>query len=239
MPLTEQAWHSIIEARIFPDWGVRVSVLWLLEARMRKKFIETPAVHAVDHNGIDSQTDVKTIPQNPAKSRKNVSRARAKKLSGSLHIPVPQQIRIQNRYLMGQSIRKIAREEDRDWTTIAKVLMKSSEQMQAYIEEQRAKLFVLTSDAVDVIRKGLKRGNLEMAYKFLIDTGVMPQQAMVHAAGSINAQPEQLSQDALTEKELGKVIQMAIQRAHDYDLPSDSIQMRPPKNEITVAEKSS
>jgi mevalonate pyrophosphate decarboxylase len=128
---------------------------------------------------------------------------------------------------MGQSIRKIAREEDRDWTTIAKVLMKSAEKMQAYVEEQRAKLFVLTSDAVDVIRKGLKRGNLEMAYKFLIDTGVMPQQAM---AGVQAAAPEQLSQDALTEKELGKVIQMAIQRAQDYDLPSDSIEMRPPKN---------
>jgi len=193
---------------------------------MRNKHIRIPAVHAVDHNGIDSQTDVKTIPQNPAKSRKNVSRARAKKLSGSLHIPVPQQIRIQNRYLMGQSIRKIAREEDRDWTTIAKVLMKSTDKMQAYVEEQRAKLFVLTSDAVDVIRKGLKRGNLEMAYKFLIDTGVMPQQAVVGAATA----PEQLTQDELTKKELGKVIQMAIERARDYDLPSDSIEMRPPKN---------
>lgn len=136
---------------------------------------------------------------------------------------------------MGQSIRRIAREEDRDWTTVAKVLMKSSEKMQAYIEEQRAKLFVLTSDAVDVIRKGLKRGNLEMAYKFLIDTGVMPQQALVSVATS----PEQLSQDELTKKELGKVIQMAIERAQDYDLPSDSIQMRPPKNVLAVSEKTS
>lgn len=202
---------------------------------MRKKSIENPAVPTVDQNGIDSQTDVKTIPQNPAKSRKNVSQARAKKLSGLLHIPVPQQIRIQNRYLMGQSVRQIAREEDRDWTTIAKVLMKSSEKMQAYIDEQRAKLFVLTSDAVDVIRKGLKRGNLEMAYKFLIDTGVMPQQA----AAGVAVAPEQLSQDELTKKELGKVIQMAIERANDYDLPSDSIQMLPPKNHVVVAEESS
>jgi hypothetical protein len=58
------------------------------------------------------------------------------------------------------------------------------------------------------------------------DAGVVPQQAVVGVATA----PEHLTQDELTEKELGKVIQMAIQRAHDYDLPSDSIEMRPPKN---------
>jgi hypothetical protein len=73
----------------------------------------------------------------------------------------------------------------------------------------------------------LVNGQTDLAYKLLIDTGVMPQQAL---AATASAQPEQLSEDELTKKELGKVIQMAMERARDYDLPSDSIQMRPPKN---------
>lgn len=201
---------------------------------MHKKSIENPAVHAVDQNGIasepprtaDVQRQVPRIPQSPAKSRKK----------GAIHIPVPQQERILTRHVMGQSIRMISREERRDFKTVAKIILKSSDKLKEYLAEQRSKIFALTALAVEAIHNGLVNGQTELAYKLLIDTGVMPQQAM---AGVQAAAPDQLTQDELTKKELGKIIEMAYERAQDYDLPSDPIQMLPPKNEIVIAEKSS
>jgi hypothetical protein len=201
---------------------------------MCNELIDNPAVHAIDQNGNHPQPARKAnvtrrAPRVPQKHANSYKKGRV------IRIPQPQQERILTRHVLGQSVRMIAREENRDWKTVANVILKSSDKLKEYLAEQRSRIFALTSEAVEAIHKGLVNGQTDLAYKLLIDTGVMPQQA----AAGVAVAPEQLSQDELTEKELGKVIQMAIQRARDYDLPSDSIQMRAPKNEIVVAEESS
>ena len=148
-----------------------------------------------------------------------------KRGSGSC-VPPAQQERIVHRHVIGQSLRKISREEHRDFRTVAKVLRNNPAKLKEHLEAGRAQFYALTTQALETIRRAMEKGDAHLAYKLLVDAGVVPQQAM---AGMATA-PEQLTQDELTKKELGKVIQMAMERARDYDLPSDSIQMRPPKN---------
>jgi hypothetical protein len=61
-----------------------------------------------------------------------------------------------SRFIAGDSVRKISREENRDRETINRILR--SNQVQLYIEELRASYIGLGLDAINAVRKRLKSG---------------------------------------------------------------------------------
>jgi hypothetical protein len=88
-------------------------------------------------------------------------------------IPTPQFERIMQRYAAGQSIREISRKEQRARQTVVRVIR--SDEMEAYIRTMRERLYGLGSLAVDTIQRTLqRRKDAQLAYRLLIDIGVVP-----------------------------------------------------------------
>jgi hypothetical protein len=71
----------------------------------------------------------------------------AKAKSKRINIPKPQQTRIKARYVQGQSVRQIAREEKRDRATVQKVI--SSEEMVDYISKKQSELLTFADPALE------------------------------------------------------------------------------------------
>ena len=71
-------------------------------------------------------------------------------------VPPPQSARIAQRYISGQSIRKIAREEHRDRETVKRVVR--ARDVQEYIVLLRARFFAVGADAVDAVQHQLREG---------------------------------------------------------------------------------
>ena len=88
-------------------------------------------------------------------------------------VPPPQSARIANRFISGQSIRKIAREEGRDRETVKRIVQ--ARDIQEYVLLLRAKFFGVGPDAVDAIRHQLKDGkDGRLGLEILRDVGAVP-----------------------------------------------------------------
>ena len=68
-------------------------------------------------------------------------------------VPPPQSARIAKRFIAGQSIRKIAREEGRDRETVKRIVY--ARDVQEYVALLRLQFFELGADAVDAVRHQL------------------------------------------------------------------------------------
>ena len=159
----------------------------------------------------------------------------SKKRGTGTYVPEVQRQRILHRHLIGQSFRKISREERRDFRTVAKVIQNSPTDLKKHLEQGRAQFYALTALAIETVHKGLTSGDTGLAYRLLVDTGVVPQAKQVPSIRSTeteNSQPEQI----LSDKLLGQCILMAHERARDYGLPSESLEMLPPRKAL-VADK--
>jgi len=76
------------------------------------------------------------------------------------------------RYIDGESIRNIAREEDRDRETITRIVR--SMEMEQVVREQRERLFALAPKALDALDAGLEMPNAgRLALDVLVATGVV------------------------------------------------------------------
>jgi len=98
--------------------------------------------------------------------------------SGS-YVPPAQQERILHRHLMAESMRRISREEHRDFRTIAKVIRINPARLKEHLEQSRAQFYVLTTLALDTIQQAMATGDAEMAYRLLIDAGVVPKPGQI------------------------------------------------------------
>ena len=72
-------------------------------------------------------------------------------------IPPPQAARIVSRYISGQSIREISREESRDRETIARIVR--GNEVQVYLSEMRRNYLSLGKDAIEGIRTKLHKAS--------------------------------------------------------------------------------
>ena len=77
------------------------------------------------------------------------------------------------RYVGGQSIRQIAREEKRDRATVTKIVR--SDEMQGLVQRMRERFYGLAFDAMDAVEHSLKQKNdARLAYRMLCDIGIVP-----------------------------------------------------------------
>jgi hypothetical protein len=147
---------------------------------------------------------------------------------------MPQQIRIMQRYAMGESVRRISRAEKRDRETVAKSVR--SDEMQDYVRMLREIFFGVGYDSILTVRKAVREGNSGMAYQLLQDIGVVPRIGIEQNLPSASAPPKVDNEKArdellarLSEKDRMKfrLLAMAESRNDAYGLPPGSIEFIP------------
>jgi len=89
-------------------------------------------------------------------------------------VPPAQQERILNRHILGESMRRISREEHRDFRTIAKILRYNPAKLREHLEICRAQFCALAIVALETIRRAMENGDAEIAYRLLVDAGAVP-----------------------------------------------------------------
>ena len=94
-------------------------------------------------------------------------------------VPPPQAARIASRFISGESIRKISREEHRDRETVKNIVQ--GPDMQEVILLLRAKIFGVGADAVDAVQHQLKEGkDGRLGLEILRDVGAVPTKREVY-----------------------------------------------------------
>jgi hypothetical protein len=119
---------------------------------------------------------------------RNVPKRTKKPLS---RIPAPQSERILQRYITGESIREISREEGRARQTVTKIVR--SDQMQSYVQAMREHFYGLGGDALAAVQHALQQQkDAQLAYRLLVDIGVVPteEQRFFFATQAAGALPE-------------------------------------------------
>jgi hypothetical protein len=102
------------------------------------------------------------------------------------------------RYVGGESIRQIAREERRDRATVTKIVR--SDEMQGFVQKMRERLYGFAFDAMNSVEHSLKQQNdARLAYRILTDIGIVPSAEERH---SIAAQPPSINKSTMTPLEL-------------------------------------
>ena len=88
-------------------------------------------------------------------------------------VPPPQSARIAQRFISGQSIRRIAREENRDRETVRRITQ--CDDIQQYVSLLRAHFFDVGADAIDAVQHQLKEGkDGRLGLEILRDVGAVP-----------------------------------------------------------------
>jgi hypothetical protein len=124
-------------------------------------------------------------------------------------VPPPQSARIMQRYVSGDSIREIAREERRDRATITKIVR--SGEMNAVVQKMRERYYALGFDALDAVEHTLKvRKDGGLGRQVLTDIGVIPSPEERYAIAS---QPDKATltpfEIAVAEDENGQINRVA------------------------------
>jgi hypothetical protein len=116
-------------------------------------------------------------------------------------VPPPQSTRIMQRYAGGESIRQIAREEQRDRATVTKIVR--SDEMQTFVQKMRERFYGLGFDALDAVQHALQvQKNAGIGYRLLTDIGIIPSAEERHA---IAIQPIAIDMVPLTPFEAAMV----------------------------------
>jgi len=113
-------------------------------------------------------------------------------------VPPPQSARIMQRYVGGESIRQIARDERRDRATVTKIVR--SDEMNAVVQKMRERYYGLGFDALDAVQHTLQVGkDGRLGRQLLVDIGVAPSSAEIYAIGS---QPMAIDDSEMTPFEV-------------------------------------
>jgi hypothetical protein len=88
-------------------------------------------------------------------------------------VPAPQCARIVQRYISGQSVRAIARAENRDRETIAKIIRSRDDEIKNYVNHSNEKFYRLANVALVSLARGLESSGW-LALRFLEAVGVFP-----------------------------------------------------------------
>jgi hypothetical protein len=150
-----------------------------------------------------------------------------KKRGNGSYVPPAQQERILNRHILGESMRKISREEHRDFRTIAKVLRNNPGKLREHLELCRAQFCALAIVALETIRRAMENGDVRLAYRVLVDGGAVPPPGYFPWV----TQPESTETPETIGKKkfIDELVEMAMEPAEDHGLPSDSVELRPPR----------
>jgi hypothetical protein len=143
-----------------------------------------------------------------------------KRVSGS-YVPPAQQERILHRHVIGQSVRMISREEHRDFRTVAKVIRNNPARLKEHLEAGRALFYALTTQALETIRLAMEKGDAELAYRLLVDAGVVPKAGEVPWV--IESESSETPETRAKKKHVAELVDQAMERAEDYDLPSEAL----------------
>jgi hypothetical protein len=152
--------------------------------------------HGTDHLRLQANS------QNQPKSTKNPRTV----------VPLPQTQRIVQRYVAGESIRQIAREEKRDRATVTKIVR--SDEMKNFVQHMRERFYGLGLDAMDAVSHALKfQKNAAIGYRLLADIGVIPSPteklAVATQAACINKSELTPFQVAMAVDENGQINRVA------------------------------
>jgi len=160
-----------------------------------------------------SKTPGKQPPrQVPAKSRKEHRTI----------IPMPHVERIRERFISGQSIRKLAREESRDQETVSKIV--KAPEMQAYVQNLREKYYGLGDLALDGLRRALQNSkDGRIAADVLRSIGVIPsvEEAQALTRPTQAASPE--TEEEKVKAEMVKLVTVAWERAKMFNMPAPTL----------------
>ena len=125
------------------------------------------------------------------------------------------------RYISGESLRKIALEEHRDRATVAKIV--KGPEVAEYIEALREKFYGAMEIAMDSLLDELQNPNSKtrgwLSFEMLKAGGVIPHPS--HAA-ELESQRKQLdpdSEDAAVEKIAVAIVKSAIERHRAFGIP--------------------
>jgi len=162
----------------------------------------------------------------PAKSKAqrhnttNQERPRASKNRKS-RIPPPQAARIMQRYVAGENIRSIARDEGRDRGTVSRIVQ--SEEMQAHTQKMREQYYGLAELAMDGLRRALEHSNDgKLAHEVLQNIGVVP------TAEDISLQrvqqPRPVTEADQVKFEMWQLLAGACERAEMYGHPKPRLE---------------
>jgi hypothetical protein len=141
------------------------------------------------------------------------------KTSGT-YIPEPQSQRILQRYVNGQSIRSIARAEQRDRATITKVVR--STEMQEYVTNMKERFVGLGSAAMDALEHALiVEKDSRLAHLVLRDIGVIP--TIGQEIQPANQEPMG-DEDARVRQTMIKMASVAIERNRVFKTPLPNLE---------------
>jgi len=135
-------------------------------------------------------------------------------------IPAPQSTRIVGRFIAGESVRSIARAENRDRATVARIVAGS--EIRQYIDELRGRFFGALECAMETLLEELKnpvsktRGAL--ALEMLKHGGVVPNRNHMLNLESQSNQPEE-SEDAAIERIAIQIVKGAIHKHKAFGIP--------------------
>jgi predicted transcriptional regulator len=151
----------------------------------------------------------------------NQKRPRASKKRKS-RIPPPQAARIMQRYVAGENIRSIARDEGRDRGTVSRIVQ--SEEMQAHTQKMRAQYYGLAELAMDGLRRALELSHDgKLAHEVLQNIGVIPSAEELSAIQRQMQQTGPISEEEMVKAEMLKLVTGAYARAKMFNMPTPSL----------------
>jgi hypothetical protein len=143
---------------------------------------------AVQKNEETRRPRTRSVNQNPPRSTKKARTI----------VPPPQSARIIQRYAGGESIRQIAREEQRDRATVTKIVR--SDEMQGFVQRMRERFYGFAFDAMNSVEHSLKQQkDARLAYRILTDIGIVLSERERY---SIATQPPSIDKSTMTPLEL-------------------------------------
>ena len=133
------------------------------------------------------------------------------------------------RHVTGESNREIARTEEVDRKTVARVVQ--SPEFQDHMRQQRERFYALVPAALDALQHALENNkDPRIAYQLLTDTGVIPSadeksSVLTQAPQSISDEARETLVASLSEQDrkVWRVLRMFQEKAAAYGLPEESI----------------
>jgi hypothetical protein len=137
-------------------------------------------------------------------------------LKGKSYLSEGHQLKIQQRYLDGESIDRIARETGHTWRTISKIVR--VKRLNQHIEMLREKLYGQMDEILLACVIQAKIGDGTLAYRLLVDAGVIPQLGKKTVDMNVSKVPPE-SEDDIVHDIARELIEGAVERHKFFNMP--------------------
>ena len=159
---------------------------------------------------------IKRKPANRAQTKADIVRKK-RRLKGISYISDGHRLKLQQMYLDGVSIDRIARETGHCWRTVSKVVR--AEDMETKIRELREKFYGQLDELLLAAIIGAKTRDARLAYKMVCDAGLLPPLSSNANFNMCQQQPEKETEDEAVKKIAVALVQGAIERHKYFGLP--------------------